>query len=57
MYRRGGLQLGQGKGTVRKESRRVEENKRNFGDGKFLLISRGQAYIPYKNGDVQNFYT
>ena len=45
------------KGTVRKESRWVEESKRNFGDGKLLLISRGQAYIPYKNGDVQNFYT
>ena len=40
---------------MRKESRRVEENKRNFGDGKLLLLSRGQTHIPYKNEDVQNY--
>ena len=40
---------------AKEESRWVEENKRNFEDDKLLLISRGQARIPFKNGDVQNF--
>ena len=43
-------QHGEGKGTARKESRYVEGIKRNFGEGKLLLINRGQAHIPYKNG-------
>ena len=46
---------GEGKGTAWEESRWVEENKRNFEDDKLLLISRGQARIPFKNGNVQNF--
>ena len=50
MYQRGFYQHGEGKGTARKESRYVEGIKRNFGEGKLLLINRGQAHIPYKNG-------
>ena len=54
MYQRGVYRYGEGKGVVRQESRGVEEIKRNFGEGKLLLINRGQTHIPYKTEDMQN---
>ena len=54
MCQRGGYGHGKGKGTVRKESRWVEEIKRDFGDGKLLFINQGQTNIPQKTEDMQN---
>ena len=49
MYQRGVYRHGEGKRAAQKESRWVDGNKRNFEDGKLLLINRGQTHIPHEN--------